>query len=103
MMGMSSSPAPEPLVLRGALFTLRRKCGKPGCRCATADAHESPALAYPAGGRTRTMTLRADQVAEVRAALARYHAARDELDRAAEAGIAELTARVAARRGQRRR
>ncbi len=65
MMGMSSSRAPEPLVLRGALFTLRRKCGKPGCRCATGDAHESPALAYPAGGRTRTMTLRADQVADL--------------------------------------
>ena len=45
------------------------------------NAHESPALAYPAGGRTKTMTLLADQVEEVQAALARYHAARDELTR----------------------
>jgi len=103
MVGMSSSRAPEPLVLRGALFTLRRKCGKAGCRCARGDAHESPALAYPAGGRTKTMTLLADQVEEVQAALARYHAARDELDQAAEAGIADLTARLGARRGQGRR
>ncbi len=49
------------------------------------------------------MTLPVDQVEEVQAALARYHAARDELDQAAEAGIADLTARVGARRGQGRR
>ncbi len=90
-------------MLRGALFTLRRKCGKPSCRCATADAHESPALAYPAGGRTKTMTLAAEDLATVRAALARYHGAREELDRAAEPGIAALAGQIAARRQQRRR
>lgn len=95
--------ADEPRVLRGALFTLRRKCGKPSCRCATGDAHESPALAYPGGGRTKTMTLAAEDVAGVRAALARYHAGREELDRAAEAGTAALLAQLAARRQHRRR
>ncbi len=33
MVVMSSREADGPL-LRGALYTLRRKCGKPGCRCA---------------------------------------------------------------------
>jgi hypothetical protein len=29
--------AAGPVVLRGVLFTLRRKCGKPSCRCATGE------------------------------------------------------------------
>lgn len=102
MVVMSSRRAGGPL-LRGTLYTLRRKCGKAGCRCATGDVHESPALAYPAGGRTKTMTLTAGDVEEVAAALARYRAAREELDRAADAEIASLAARAAARRAGRRR
>ncbi|HZJ08356.1 MAG TPA: DUF6788 family protein [Trueperaceae bacterium] len=99
---MSPRRASRPL-LRGTLFTLRRKCGKAGCRCATGDAHESPALAYPAGGRTKTMTLAAADVADVAAALARYRAAREELDAAADEQIANLVATAAARRAERRR
>lgn len=89
---------PEPLVLRGALFTLRRRCGKPSCHCANESGHESPALAYPEGGRTRTMTLSAADVDEVRAALERYNAARAELDASADAGVAVLRARLGERR-----
>jgi hypothetical protein len=94
--------ADEPALLRGVLFTLRRKCGKPSCRCASGDAHESPALAYPAGGRTKTMTLAEADVPRVRAALERYRAAREELDRAADAQVAALQSQLAARRRQRR-
>jgi hypothetical protein len=36
-----------PLVLRGSLITLRRKCGRPGCRCARGALHETPALSLP--------------------------------------------------------
>jgi hypothetical protein len=92
----------EPALLRGVLFTLRRKCGKPSCRCATGDMHESPALAYPAGGRTKTMTLTEEDVPRVRAALERYQAARDDLDGAADAEISALQTRLAARRLHRR-
>lgn len=87
-----------PFMVRGSLFTLRRRCGKPSCHCATESGHESPALAYPEGGRTKTMTLSADDVEEVRAALERYNAARAELDASADAGVAVLRARVAQRR-----
>jgi hypothetical protein len=48
------------------------------------------------------MTLTEADVADVRAALRRYHLARDELDRAADAEIAALAARLATRRQQRR-
>lgn len=89
-------------LLRGVLFTLRRKCGKPGCRCATGEPHESPALAYPCGGRTKTMTLSEQDVPGVGAALERYRAAREELDGQADAQIAALAAQLTARRKQRR-
>jgi hypothetical protein len=42
----------DPLVLRGTLTTFRRRCGKPTCRCASGEPHESPALLYNEGGRT---------------------------------------------------
>ena len=47
----------DPLVLRGTLTTFRRRCGKPTCRCASGEPHESPALLYNEGGRTKTLTL----------------------------------------------
>jgi len=95
-------PGPtEPLVLRGALFTLRRKCGKPTCRCVGGDPHESPALSFTAGGRTKTLTLSSDDVEEVAAALARYASARAELDGRAGAGLEVLSSRLAARRAAR--
>jgi hypothetical protein len=93
----------EPQLLRGTLFTLRRKCGKPTCRCATGEPHETPALAYPAGGRTNTMTLTHADLTAVRAALARYAVARANLDGAADDGIAALRATIAASRGRPRR
>lgn len=83
----------EGTFLRGTLNTFRRRCGKPTCHCGTGDPHESPALAYTEGGRTKTLTLAETEVAEVAAGLARYERARAELERAADAGIAALRAR----------
>jgi hypothetical protein len=89
----SRSRRSEPLLLRGTLITFRRRCGKPTCHCASGEPHESPALTYTESGRTKTLTLGEDDVAEVQAALTRYQTGRDELDRAADAGIAALRAR----------
>lgn len=91
-------PTRDPLMLRGSLFTFRRRCGKANCRCATGDPHESPALSYLADGKTKTLTLTGVDLDEVRAGLARYQAAKAELDRSAEAGIAALRARAAGHR-----
>ena len=88
-------------VLRGTLTTFRRRCGKPSCRCAAGEPHESPALTFTEGGRSRTLTLSAAEVAEVAAALERYAAARAELEAAAGAALAALRARRAARSGGR--
>jgi hypothetical protein len=89
------------LLLRGALTTFRRRCGKPSCRCATGEPHESPALTFTEGGRSKTVTLSGAEVAEVTEALARYERARAELDSAADAGLAALRARRAGRKGGR--
>jgi len=80
-------------LLRGVLFTLRRRCGKPTCHCAQGEPHETPALAYPAGGKTKSLTLAQADVAGVQAALDRYAAAKAELDAAAEAELVALAAR----------
>src|SRR5664280_130084 len=94
-----SAARPQPEVLRGSLFTLRRRCGTPTCRCADGEGHASPALAYPAGGRTKTLT--EQEAVEVAAALARYAQAKADLDEQAAAGLTALLARVAARRASR--
>ena len=95
---MSTMADPDPLVLRGTLTTFRRRCGKPSCRCATGQPHASPALSFYEDGRTRTVTLRAEEVAEVAAAVARYDAAVEELAAAAEEGLARFRARRQGRR-----
>jgi hypothetical protein len=94
---MPGQPAETPL-LRGRLTTFRRRCGKPGFRCATGEPHESAALRYTENGRSKLVTLSEADVAEVAAALTRYQQARAELDEAAQAGLATLTARLGGRR-----
>lgn len=93
----------RPRVLPGSLITLRRKCGKPSCRCATGPAHETPALSYSVSGRTKMLTLRAEEVPAVAAAVARYRKAVTALEVEARAELAELVAQVEARRGSRGR
>jgi len=77
----------EDSLLRGSLILLRRRCGKPACRCANGKPHETPALSYSVKGSTRILTLREENVREVKAALARYRDAAALLDRQALAGI----------------
>ena len=98
------APRARPLLLHGSLITFRRRCGKASCHCVSGDAHESPAFTYSDAGRTKTATLSETEVAEVAAAVARYEAARGELEAAALAGVAVLRARRAAKstKGKRR-
>jgi hypothetical protein len=80
----------RPWLLQGSLTTFRRRCGKPACRCATGEPHESLALRFTQDGPTKTVTLTAADVAEVTAALARYEQAKANLDAQAADGIARL-------------
>jgi hypothetical protein len=60
--------------------------------------HETLALSYSENGRSRTLVVPVSERAAVQAAIDRYRAAVAELDAAATAGIAALTARLAVRR-----
>lgn len=97
-MARGSKSGTEPQMLRGNLFVMRRRCGKPNCRCAAGEPHESQALAYPEAGRTGTMTLSSADVASVKAALGRYERAKEALDAEAAKGLAALKKRKAATR-----
>ena len=79
-----------PAVLRGSVIRLRRKCGKPNCRCQEGDLHETWALSCSEGGRTRLVTLRPSEVAGVRQAVARYRRALADLERQAMRGLGQL-------------
>jgi hypothetical protein len=93
----------DPRVLPGSLITLRRKCGKANCRCATGEPHESPALSYSVAGKTKILTLSAEEVPAVAAAVTRYRTTVTELEAEARAELDALVARVAARRSRGRR
>ena len=99
----SRKPQPTPALLRGSLISLRRKCGKANCQCAQAEPHETPSLSYSVRGSTRILTLRPQDLSEVRAALARYHKAAQLLDQQALAGILHLRRRIEREKAQARR
>jgi hypothetical protein len=85
---------PVPSVLRGSLICLRRKCGKPNCRCRVGKAHASPALSYSQRGQTKILTLPRALVPQVRAALRRYLHSQKRLQHQANAGLRQLAGQL---------
>lgn len=61
----------EPMV-RGSFYLLRRKCGKPNCRCATGQLHASYVLTRSEAGKDRIYPVPKAQRAEVRRRAAEY-------------------------------
>ena len=55
----------HPLV-RGTVYTLRRKCSKPACRCAQGERHATVVLTANIKGRTRLWTIGQDRIEELR-------------------------------------
>lgn len=58
--------AREPL-LPGSLYTLRRKCGKPSCRCNRGELHESTVLSYRGQGKPRNLATSSEHLPALRA------------------------------------
>ena len=66
----------------GSFYLLRRKCGKPSCRCARGQLHSVWVLTRSESGRHKLYTVPPDQRAQVRqraAAWRRYQRARARL------------------------
>lgn len=55
----------HPLV-KGTVYTLRRKCSKPSCRCARGEHHASVVLSASIGGKTRLWTIPEERLEEIR-------------------------------------
>ena len=51
---------------KGTVYTLRRKCGKPTCRCAGGERHETVVLTANVGGKTQLWTIAKDRLDEIR-------------------------------------
>jgi hypothetical protein len=86
-----------PRMLRGTLITMRRKCGKPTCRCQQGHLHEGPALSVSVSGKSITISLQPADVPLVEAALERYRVKQDGLKQQATTGVAALRTRNARR------
>ena len=67
--------AREPL-LPGSLYTLRRKCGKPSCRCSRGELHESTVLSYRGQGKPRNLTTAPEHLPALRAMTDHYRTCR---------------------------
>ncbi len=65
----------EPL-LPGSLYTLRRKCGKPNCRCSRSELQESTVLSYRGQGRPRNVSPQPEQLGALRTMTNAYRSTR---------------------------
>ena len=57
---------------KGTVYEMKRKCGKPGCRCATGELHASMVLSWSEDGSTRIRTIPKGKLTEVRSLTERY-------------------------------
>ena len=63
-------------LLPGAVYTLRRRCGKPTCRCTRGELHATEVLSYRGQGRPQTVTPRAGDLPALRALTGAYRSFR---------------------------
>lgn len=84
----------EPL-RRGSFVTLRRKCGKPNCRCATGQGHPATCLSVKEEGHTRMVYVPghlAEKVAEQATRYRRFRKARARLAKLARQSLGLIDA-----------
>jgi hypothetical protein len=55
----------SPLV-KGNVYEMARKCGKPNCICTRGELHRSMVLSWSEGGRTRLLSIPPERLREVR-------------------------------------
>ena len=87
-------------LMRGTVVERKRKCGKPTCACATKKSawHRGQYLSVHLGGRTRTVHLRAEDVAAVEEAVARYREVWRLIDAVTEVEVGALRRAASERR-----
>ncbi|RPJ11638.1 MAG: hypothetical protein EHM36_01085 [Deltaproteobacteria bacterium] len=59
-------------VIKGTVYELKRRCGKPGCRCAQGELHGRMVVSASEGGKTRLQVIPKGFLVEVQAKVRRY-------------------------------
>ena len=59
-------------VIKGTVYELKRRCGKPGCKCARGELHMRMVVSASEGGRTRLQVIPPGFLVEVQAKVRRY-------------------------------
>ena len=59
-------------LIKGSVYTLRRRCSKPSCRCTRGEKHETVVMTASIDGKTRLWMLSDDQIPELRRRTERY-------------------------------
>lgn len=67
-------------LMRGTLLVRRRVCGKPSCKCARGQPHESLYLVVSEQGRSRQLFVPKDWEARVRGWVENHRAARELME-----------------------
>jgi hypothetical protein len=59
-------------VIKGCVYELKRKCGKPGCKCALGNLHSRMVVSASEKGKTRLRVIPSGFFAEVQGKVRRY-------------------------------
>jgi hypothetical protein len=59
-------------VIKGTVYELKRKCGKPGCKCAQGELHARYVVSASEGGKTRLRAIPGGVLVETQQKVKRY-------------------------------
>ena len=71
-------------VIKGSVYELKRKCGKPGCKCAQGELHSRMVLSASEKGRTRLRVIPHGFLVQVQIKVRRYQELRRARSRLVE-------------------
>jgi hypothetical protein len=71
-------------VIKGTVYELKRKCGKPGCKCAQGELHARMVLSASEGGKTRLRVIPRGFLVETQQKVKRYQELRRARSRVVE-------------------
>jgi len=59
-------------IIKGSVYELKRKCGKPGCKCAKGELHRSMVVSTSEKGKTKLRVIPRGSLVEVERKVRRY-------------------------------
>jgi hypothetical protein len=90
----------EPFVL-GSLVTMKRTCGKPGCKCTRGELHPGLYLALRVGGKRKMIHIPQPMQSSVRQGVAHYREAWRLMEQISESCLKRFLLKEESSRGKR--